>query len=362
MNCCAPKSKYLRIVSWCGLLLIGLVGLFGLLMMAGCREVPVDRLYAIHLDHMPTDHDWDDALPRLVTVRGGYRNVPSKLGAIDEDTVHTSTPSCHHGAALPDPLDVDMRAFYTDDELFVRLSWVDPTRDDEMRQWLYDGESWTASADSEDGFGLMWDAEGRFPRFSCSYACHIDDFGVSGANFHARNRMRLDRTDALVDLWHWKAGRTGRSGFVDDRYLDEKGMKGDLPGELFRPNSAAVLEGKEPFSDADRPLYDYESEPVSSDLLLAGTVAPGYLVEKPSGGRADISSISRYQNGAWTVILKRKLKTADWHDTAFLPGDEVGVSFGLSIMDNTLDQHYASSTEEKLVLLSRETVMDRSRQ
>jgi len=339
---------------WLALLLVGLAFM---LSVEGCREVPVDRLYALYLDHEPTSSDWDTALPRLVTVRGGYRNVPSKLGDIDTDTVHTSTASCHHGSALPDPLAVDMRAFYTDEDLFLRVSWADPTRNDGMRQWLYDGEAWRAPAVMEDGFGLMWDAQSSFPAFSCSYACHIDDFGVSGASFHARNRMRLDRSDALVDLWNWKADRTGHHGFADDRYLTDKEMVPDVRGELFHPNSVAALNGAEAFAEGDRPLYDDDGRAIDAMFRLAGAIAPGYLVDRPAAGRADVRAHGTYENGRWTVVLRRQLDTGDRHDVVFHPGDEAGVAFGLSIMDNTLDQHYASSTKESLVLMAR---VDRS--
>ncbi len=346
-------KKYRSAASWSGLILLLTSGLLGLLTIEGCQQVPVDRLYALHLDHTPTQADWLSALPRLVTVRGGFRNVPSKLGDIDEDTVHTSTASCHHGAALPEPVHVDMRAFYTTDELYIRLDWVDPTRDDGMNNWTYNGETWESAGGTEDGFGLMWDAQSTFPGFSCSYACHIDDFGVSGASFHARNRMRLARSDALVDLWNWKADRTGRNGFVDDRYLTEKAMLPDVPGEIFHPNSVAALTGKVPFAEGDSPVYDAEGKPIADQFRLAGSLAPGYLVDRPAAGRADIQASSLYEKGHWTVIVRRSLDTGDKRDVVFLPGDEAGVAFGLSIMDNTLDQHYASSTEERLVLMAR---------
>ena len=349
------KIKHVATASAPGLVmtLVTTLVLGAILLSGGCQEIPVDRLYALHLDKAPSDEDWQTAMPRLVTVRGGFRNLPSRLGDIDEDTVHTSTASCHHGAALPDPVSVDMRAFYTDSNLYIRLSWSDPTRDDAMRRWQFDGEQWTSAADSEDGFGLMWDARSSFPRFTCSYACHIDDFGVSGANFHARNRMRLDRSDALVDFWNWKADRTGRFGFVDDRYLTDKEIVADVPGEIFHPNSQAAAAGGQPFVEGDKPLYDREQQAIESRFRLAGSTAPGYIVDRPAAGRDDIRANSEYRNGRWTVTLQRALDTGDKRDVVFLPGDEAGVAFGLSVMDNTLDQHYASATEERLVLLAK---------
>jgi len=332
------------------LLVLALAGVASLL---SGGEIRVDKLYALYLDHAPTAADWQRALPRTVLVRGGKVNAPKRLGDIDADTVHTSTPSCHHGSSLPQPVAVDMRAFYTDHDLYLRLRWDDATGNASMQPWRYDGSRWVSQPQIEDGFGLMWDALGQSPRFTCSVACHIDDFDVSGANFHARNRMKLARPGSFVDLWHWKAERTGRFGFADDRYLDDRGMHGDIPGELFRPNSVAASQTREPFVDGDLPLLDADGRAADDGFHPAGALAPGYLTERPVGGRADIAAVSRYADGGWEVILHRRLATGDPRDIVFVPGDEAGAAFGLSLMDSTLYEHFASTSEERLVLLPR---------
>lgn len=334
-------------------ILIIFVGM-ALLVQSGCKEIPADRLYALHLEQAPDAAVWDRALPRLVTVKGGRVHKVDPLPDIDEDTVHTTTASCHHGASLPPPLEVDLRAFYTDHDLFLRLSWRDATRDLTMRQWRFDGKAWQSSTGLEDGLGLLWAPSDAYGRFTCSYACHISDFGVSGASFHASNKMKLAQAGTTLDLWNWKAQRTGRFGFADDRYLDVNGMQGDTPGELFTENSRFRLEpeaGRVPFAEGDAPIYDDEGLPVGKEFRSAGSTAPGYLTERPLGGRADVTAVADYRDGRWTVILRRSLDSGDPHDLRFVPGEAAGVAFGLSIMDDTLKEHYASVTEERLVLL-----------
>jgi len=332
-----------------------LIGLFLLLACPACKEVGGDKLYALHLQQPPTADDWQRALPRLVTVRGGLPHKEDRLGSIDDDTVHTSTASCHHGSSLPDPIEVDLRAFYTDADLYLRFSWADPTRDATFREWHFDGETWSNGSEYEDGLGVMFDATGSFPRFSCSYACHMKDYGVSSSSFHATNRMQLARDDTWLDLWHWKAQRTGRFGFADDRTLTREGMQGDVAGEIFRDNSQVAsqqLAGRQPFDEGDLPLVDYEGLPVAERYLPPGSVAPGSLTDMPNGSRADVVALSSWEGGRWVVVLRRALATGDRRDTVFVPGDEQGVGFGLSIMDFTLREHYASKSEERLVLLS----------
>jgi hypothetical protein len=337
--------------------LLAVCALLGSLALGACREIPADRLYALHLQGPPTTADWQRSLPRSVTVRGGHLHQTARVDNLDDDTVHTSTASCHHGAALPPPIEVELRAFYTEEHLYLRLSWPDATRDDAMMSWRWDGQKWRNSGAVEDGFGILWDQQGRFPRFTCSVACHIDNFAVSGANFHASNRMRLAAADALLDLWQWRAERTGRYGFADDRFIDQRGIQGDLPGDLFRENSQAVFDKSglvAPFAEGDRPIYDGEGEAVDRRFRPPGNTAPGYMTERPVGSRADIVADSSYQQGRWVVVLRRALDTGDPRDARFVPGDMAGVPFGLAIMDHTVRDHYASASAERLVLLPRQ--------
>lgn len=323
------------------------------LVLSGCKEIPADALYALPLAGAPTEDAWERALPRVVTVKGGRLHRISPLPEVDSDTVHTSTASCHHGAALPDPLRVDMRAFYTSEELFLRLSWQDATPDEKMMGWNFDGETWTNSGGLEDGFGILWDADHRFPRFSCALACHIRDFAVAGSSFRASNRMQVVAEEDWLDLWSWKAETTGRFSFADDRFLDREGMHGDVPGELSQANSRARLENvpEAVFAEGDEPIYDADGLVIEKGFRLAGSSAPGYLVNKPTGGRGDVAAWGQWQTGRWTVVLRRKLDTGDPRDARFIPGDRAGIAFGLSIMDHTLHEHYASVTAEKIVLL-----------
>lgn len=337
---------------FCAMALAALVGWLG-----GCREVSADRLYALKLEQPPGETEWQKALPRIVTVRGGRPHKLPSFSEIDEDTVHVTTASCHHGSRLPDPIQVDMRAFYAGEELFLRLTWKDATPDRALLEWVIDGARWKNTGSQEDGFGLMWDAAGQFPRFTCSYACHIKDFGVSRSSFHASNKMKLASEGTWLDLWNWKADRTARFGLADDRFIDREGMQGDLPGELFHPNSRLARNQGEavlgqPFGEADQPLYAADSSLLGERPFPPGSRVPGYLVERPAGGRADVAAVAEHYNGQWHVTLRRALNTGDKHDVIFTPGDPRGVTFGLAVMDHTLFEHYASTITERLILLN----------
>ncbi|MDO9079704.1 MAG: hypothetical protein Q7U44_02820, partial [Desulfuromonadales bacterium] len=139
-------------------------------LLAGCR-LPgaspelADRAYALWLEQAPQSGDWERALSRVIIVKGGRVHKLNPLPDIDEDTVHVTTASCHHGSTPPAPLSVDLRAFYTDNDLYLRFSWLDPTRDEAIRQWQFDGKEWLASPALEDGLGILWDNDNRFHQF-----------------------------------------------------------------------------------------------------------------------------------------------------------------------------------------------------
>ncbi len=336
------------------MLIIRLLPIIMLLLLSACTDLEPDRLYAVRLDHLPAATDWDAALPKTVWVKGGRLNKVDPLPEIDKDTVHTSTASCHHGSSLPEPVAIDLRAFYTDQDLYLRLSWADANQNDNMRGWSYDGESWRSSGELEDGIGIIWDIEREYPDFSCAYACHLEDFGVSGQSFRGHNRMKLAKQGPLLDLWNWKAGRTGHLSFADDRFIDQDGIHGDLPGELFRPNSLGrtrTSEAPDIFAAGDRPLYDLDGNGVAGQIQTVFSRAPGYLTERPVGDRADVVARSVWRDGRWTVILRRSLQTGSVRDAQFAPGADAAISFGIALMDNSLYEHYASTVPLRLLLL-----------
>ncbi len=328
--------------------------LISLVLLCACTNLEPDRLYAVKLDRVPTGSDWDAALPKTVTVKGGRLNKVDPLPEIDKDTVHTSTASCHHGSSLPEPVAIDMRAFYTEKDLYLRLAWADASPNENMRGWTFDGTAWRSSSEFEDGFGIIWDIERKYPEFNCAYACHLDDFGVSGQSFRGHNRMKLNKPGPQLDLWNWKAGRTGRLVFADDRYIDQEGIHGDVPGELFHPNSLRQTRSQETgdiFSEGDRPLYDFDGKAIDSQPLTIYSRAPGYLTDRPMGDRADVIARSFWKDGRWVVILRRALDTGSARDARFSPGEKNAIGFGISLMDNSLYEHYASTVPLTMVLL-----------
>jgi len=309
---------------------------WALLGALGC-DLGSSAVHSLFLDHAPAEADWRGAVPLVVQAVGG-RTSASGEGDVDRDTVHKATASCHHGTQAS-PVRVDVRSFYTAERLYLRFEWVDPTPQ-EGPTWRWDGARWVAGGLAEDGLGVLWGSEPQ--SFSCTRACHLEDWRMAGPRAFADYRMATPQGGGPLDFWVWRAGRGGRAGTVEDGRLTAKGREGDAPGELFEPNSArARAEVGDVFGSGDRPWDAPAPEP--------GARAPGFLVVDPSPGRGEVEAQVARGRGTWRLTLSRRLLGQDSEDVRFEPGGEV--AFGLAILDGVEKDHTAVPAPIRLILV-----------
>ncbi len=72
-------------------------------------------------------------------------------------------------------------------------------------------------------------------------------------------------------------------------------------------------------------------------IFKAGDVIPFLLPKKPTGSRYDVTAVSRYADGGWTVMLYRKLDTRHDHDVIFNPLKHY--SFAMALFDDSMDNY-----------------------
>lgn len=141
------------------------------------------------------------------------------------------------------PIDVTMRAAYTNTDLYILLNWHDKTGSNDLnrRRWLYnvkdlfppngfiDGfnetvpvqDGWSVNL-NDDKFGLMFAVDNpdnvttdgtnniglpagtTFTQKGCGVACHA--------------ALDMAPPNGRVDLWHWKTSRSNPQGLVNDQY------------------------------------------------------------------------------------------------------------------------------------------------
>ncbi len=230
-----------------------------------------------------------------------------------------------------------VRAGYDDNFVYFLVSWVessqltpngDWTPDRWIYQWHYEleGDSivdstfgWGQVDSDEDRLYLFWDISGvsGWDQNGSSLLYHGDD-----------SLLYVDEEGALVDVWHWKAGRTGLKEFFDDEYIDgPAGVCGDQGNPAFALNEANGLpkwmHRLGPDHDGQPPLHLYDTDPFDGSAGWDDNAKiPGYVSLVPTGGRADIIcsnsklSWSAAQN-QWTLEFKRARNTGHGDDVKF---------------------------------------------
>ncbi len=248
---------------------------------------------------------------------------------------------------------VELRAMHNGEELFVRAAWADDDEEYFYWPWKRTEDGWrhlqTSEKDEytyyEDKFSLVFPIQqnGDFERFGCAASCHLHEdwgWGYKGS-------------DRWLDVWHWKAARTGSVGQVDDKYwswvdLENKdvGRHGD-PKEsggytknfaegtdhpLFLPESLeAIAKGSFPKEAA----VAYTAE--KGETIEPGTIIPGVVTEAFVGDRGQVSCVSQYEDGRWVLYIRRPLETGSAYDVQFVPGYRY--AFGCAAFDHAGKRH-----------------------
>jgi len=241
---------------------------------------------------------------------------------------------------------VTTKAVFTDSEIHFWFNWKDANMSVTKEAWTYDGKTWSHLKGDEDRISLLFEINriNNFATKGCAVTCHVPP----GAP-NAKEGKFGTATDAEKgDLWHWKAARSDPAGYADDGYLakisDTKGgRKGDAGKGGDRQNMTA---------DKSKPMYMLApgKKLAKNGILLAGDAVEitDYSVFKAGdvvtfrmpvaaeGSFGDIKAVSRYADGAWTVLLSRKLDTGHDDDVTFNPQKKY--SFAMALFDDSKDQ------------------------
>ncbi len=307
--------------------------------LTGCG-VESERVYSLRLAKEPSSSDWDRAVGYKLRADGGVTSQPGD-SAVDEDSVHTATASCHHGAGSP-PVNVEIKSFYTDEKIFLRFEWMDPTRD-EGPLWRWGAGGWTAAGAREDGLGVLWaqNPEG----FECAHLCHLVDWRMAGAKKSSADYAMAAQKGEAADFWIWRAGKARVGGMAEDANLTDEGKVSDdnSKKELFQPNSARAskkIEGA--FQSGDQPLSAPKPEP--------GAVAMGYLLDESDPARMEVAALGSYEEGRWSLTVSRTLKGGAG-DLSFEAGKSY--KFGLAILDGVALDHNAARKPITVTLVDK---------
>lgn len=219
----------------------------------------------------------------------------------------------------PDPIN------YPDSTINVDSTLFNNTADWSPQRWKFSVSdlSWAQQAKDEDRLLLYWDISG---------VSGWSSLGSSLIYHGADSSLYLDGS-GLVDVWHWKAGKTGLIGFFDDEVVSSDGLIADQGSPAFVPNYAMTETGPLPRwmhrldpagnDNFSPPLYLYDTTPFISlaDWRDNNTIL-GYVAVLPLGGRSDIESSpsdAAWEAGSnyWTVEFRRPRNTGHGDDVRF---------------------------------------------
>jgi hypothetical protein len=247
--------------------------------------------------------------------------------------------------------EVYMKALRTADSLFIRAEWSDATANNrfgELRpkdalQWERD-----TTVTNEDRLYIMFDISGPNGA-DCAASCHI----VGSDTLHY--------TDAgdEVDIWQWKANRTGLAGFADDMFLNDTAISPDSISPtnnnlLYYNNFDSTAFRQKPFYmhidsteyggpgllQGEYVVFDDNVKWYDSSALggLGAPIqnVPGYYLDyisQASGGRWNVRSVQNHDGSGWTIVMARALASSDPTDIDFtsIPvGDSVQISIAIT--------------------------------
>ncbi|MEE8168501.1 MAG: ethylbenzene dehydrogenase-related protein [Candidatus Hydrothermarchaeales archaeon] len=272
-------------------------------------------------------------------------------------------------------VDVEMKALYDTDYIYMYIVWPDPTQSDALF-WGYNGTAWNPpNKNTEDIFTIFWnirDSVEGYDIAGCAITCHA-------------NRMHTNTPEERLDYWKWKAEKGNPSGYMWDGFLDDIVVIGEkiYPGfsrtfmiekawhshKLDETSGDYVEERKNAIIDERGnfigPRY-YEPDARGEDAkhitmeeilrdeaveflnltklndgreISIGFKVPVYISEKPTGSARDISAKGVYYDGKWHLEFKRKLQTGHDDDVLF----DIAKTYRFSIAVN--DDSHGSANE-----------------
>jgi len=271
---------------------------------------------------------------------------------------------------------VRARSLYDGEYVYFLFQWDDPSKSLARYPWIkQDDGSWKQKKNKdqtnhentyyEDKFAVLWDINtDGFNKKGCGVACHkARDGQINGYDAGSPGRKFTDNPGEFLDAWHWKSVRTGPVGQVDDKHFDHTpkpgwGRKGDnktgggYSDNVDKENNRPKFMSSEPLEEDQYWIHMENAVPFDDSKFKPGDMVPAMLVSPFQGARGEVLAEARWEDGTWTLEVRRKLVTtgpkSKQHDVQF---DDLKKDyyFGVAVFDNTQIAHVYHEGAKKLV-------------
>ncbi|MCU7921589.1 MAG: hypothetical protein KZQ88_02700 [Candidatus Thiodiazotropha sp. (ex Dulcina madagascariensis)] len=197
-------------------------------------------------------------------------------------------------------IDIELRALYDDENIYLLAVFADPTENREHKPLLWNPNTgfYDKGIQREDTLVLKWAISPRETDLSLSAV-----------------------TPYKADIWYWKSVRTDPVGHADDKFQLYSAQKLPRSLPLLTKNGSRFYLIRR--GDSGKPAYRNRIQ-----AAFAGERIAAYDIDQPEGSRGDIRAKGSWQKGFWRVEFARKLDTGHADDIIFLSGERY--QFGVS--------------------------------
>ncbi len=241
---------------------------------------------------------------------------------------------------------VTTKALYTKENIFFFYRWKDADKSITKGAWKLEGGKWIHQNGNEDRISMLFEIDriNNFATKGCAIVCHVPE----GAANAKDGKFGTSSAAQKGDLWHWKAARSNPAGFADDTWVtmisDKKGGRKSDAGQGGDQKNITTDKSKPKYMLAQNKSLDNDGVLLASHaveitdyaVFKEGDTLTYRMPKMPAGSRADITAMSRYANGEWTVMLSRKMDTGNPDDTAF--NSKRKYNFAMALFDNSGDE------------------------
>ncbi len=260
---------------------------------------------------------------------------------------------------------VKLRSMYDAEYVYFLVEWTDPTQSLGRFPWIKQADGqWklmkrpdqTGNDNTyyEDKFAFLWNInQSGFAKKGCDKSCHMAENGILEGIKDTSVGRHYTSAGQTIDIWHWKSARTNPVKQVDDQYMnsDHAQNKGwgrhsdESTGGGYRKNvnadhtaPAYMTQGQ---SSQPYWVLNAQKQPFT-DTAIEGDIVGSMILEAATGSRGDIQGYGTWQDGVWTLEIKRTL-TTHWEqstsqDVQFTNFDKV-YHFGVTAFDNAQINH-----------------------
>ena len=287
-------------------------GILALLVVAyGCHETV--------LLAAPPDGGWgwtQDPVP--LVWNSTYTKTPPRIDGVLDEVWNTAAPltvMVREAMGGDHPRPVTLRALHTDDALYVFAQWPDDTKSDLRDPYVWDPEAqgYKRPSRPDDQFALEFPIDG--------------DFAIS---------MLTVTREFKADVWHWKAGRGNRVGWVDDKshVISQSPVPNAKEHQLHGGRSVYIAR----VQDEGTGAYKVRIAPPSRQ----GDVVDSFEQMEPTGSLADVRGKGVHDGKTWSLEMCRRFDTGHPDDAVIDPSQDNPCA--IAVLDDELYEEHSVST------------------